>query len=365
MTSLSVEQTYAQLGNFKLEDINVRVKSGEFFVILGPSGAGKTVLLDLIAGFVTPRHGKILLDEVDITHTATEKRRIGYMFQNYALFPNMSVYKNIGFGLRYTKLTDKARRIEDMMSMVGITKLRDRSPPTLSGGEQQRVALARALILEPQVVLLDEPLSALDERSRDVLREELRDVIELFDTTTIFVTHDQTEARLLADRIGVMYDGRLIQIGSIHKIFDEPRDESVASFVGMENLYEGTIVVQQEGLITVDIGNAKIQAIGTDIEGERVAVGIRPENITVALEPSLSSARNSFNGVVRQVLNLGPISKVTVDCGFMVAAYVTNISSQALNLERGREVSVSFKATGVHVMRNKRLPRSAQVATKL
>ncbi|MGZ4920335.1 MAG: ABC transporter ATP-binding protein [Halobacteriota archaeon] len=353
MTSIAVEDAYARLGDFKLHDITVHVKSGEFFVILGPSGAGKTVLLDLVAGFVKPKQGRVLLDDVDITYWPTEKRRIGYMFQDYALFPNKSVYKNIQFGLRYTKLSDKARRIEDMMEMVGITKLRDRSATTLSGGEQQRVALARSLILEPRVLLLDEPLSALDQRARDVLREELRDVIRQFDITALFVTHDQTEARLLADRIGVMNDGCLVQVGSIRQIFDEPRTENIAEFVGMENVYEGVVSAQQDGLITVDIGNAKIQAVGNNKEGERVAVGIRPENITIMLGPAVSSARNTFTGVVRQVLNLGPVNRVFVDCGFMLVAYVTNLSSEALELDRGKEVSAAFKAINVHVMNRK------------
>ena len=350
MTSVAVEGAYARLGDFRLQDISVRVESGEFFVILGPSGAGKTVLLDLIAGFIYPRQGRVLLDGTDISFLPTERRHIGYMFQNYALFPNMSVYKNIQFGLRYTKLADYGRRIEDIMELVGIAKLRDRTPTTLSGGEQQRVALARSLILEPSVLLLDEPLSALDSRSRDLLREELRDVIDRFEITAVFVTHDQTEARLLADRLGVMYDGRLIQSGSVHEVFDKPEDKRVASFVGMENLFEGTVVAQKDGIITADIGNATIEAVANNERGDRVFLGIRPENVTVMLEQVVSSARNTFNGTVKQIFYLGPINKVIIDCGFMLAAYVTNISTETLRLDRGSEVSVAFKATGVNVI---------------
>ena len=320
MTSVAVEGAYARLGDFRLQDISVSVESGEFFVILGPSGAGKTVLLDLIAGFIYPRQGRVLLDGTDISFLPTERRHIGYMFQNYALFPNMSVYKNIKFGLRYTKLADYGRRIEDIMELVGIAKLRDRTPTTLSGGEQQRVALARSLILEPSVLLLDEPLSALDSRSRDLLREELRDVIDRFEITALFVTHDQTEARLLADRLGVMYDGRLIQTGSVHEVFDKPDDKRVASFVGMENLFEGTVVAQKDGIITADIGNATIEAVANNERGDRVFLGIRPENVTVMLEQVVSSARNTFNGTVKQIFYLGPINKVIIDCGFMLAA---------------------------------------------
>jgi molybdate/tungstate transport system ATP-binding protein len=354
MTTVSVEGAHATLGDFKLRDINLKVASGEFFVILGPSGAGKTVLLDLIAGFIYPRQGRVLLDGRDITFLPTERRHIGYMFQDYALFPNRSVYKNIEFGLRYTKLPDHRRRIEEIMELVGVTKLKDRTPTTLSGGEQQRVALARSLILEPTVLLLDEPLSALDTRSRDLLREELRDVVDQVEITALFVTHDQTEARLLADRLGVMCDGRLIQTGSVHQIFDTPADERVASFVGMENLFEAVVVSQEGGIITADIGSATIEAVANNEKGDRVILGIRPENVTVMLEQTVSSARNVFNGTIRQIFYLGPINKVIIDCGFALAAYVTNISTETLRLERGSEVSVAFKATGVNVMSKRR-----------
>jgi molybdate/tungstate transport system ATP-binding protein len=361
MTLIAIQQAYARLGDFRLEDISVSVESGEFFVILGPSGAGKTVLLDLIAGFIYPRQGRVLLDGADISFLPTERRHIGYMFQDYALFPNMSVYKNIEFGLRYAKLPDHKRRVDDIMELVGIAKLRDRTPTTLSGGEQQRVALARSLILEPRVFLLDEPLSALDSQSRDLLREELRDVIDQFEITALYVTHDQTEARVLADRLGVMYGGRLIQTGSVHEVFDKPEDERVASFVGMENLFEGAVVSQKGGIITADIGNATIEAVANNERGDTVILGIRPENVTVMLEQVVSSARNTFNGTVKQIIYLGPINKVIIDCGFLLAAYVTNISTETLRLDRGSEVSVAFKATGVNVI-SKRQKGSLAVA---
>jgi molybdate/tungstate transport system ATP-binding protein len=353
MTAVSVEGAHATLGDFKLRDINLSVASGEFFVILGPSGAGKTVLLDLIAGFVCPHQGNVLLDDADVTHLPTERRRIGYMFQNYALFPNMSVYKNIEFGLAYTKLPNRARRIEEMMDLVGINSLKDRTPTTLSGGEQQRVALARSLILEPRVLLLDEPLSALDARSRNVIREELRDIINQFGITALFVTHNQIDARLLADRLGIMCDGMLVQTGSVHQIFDKPKNERVAAFVGMENLFEGTVVTQQGGIVTVNIGDAMIEAVAHYGKDERVTLGIRPENVTLMLEPAASSARNTFRGTVSQILCLGPVNKVIIDCGFPLAAYITNLSSETLHLKKGTEVTAAFKATGVNIMKKR------------
>jgi molybdate/tungstate transport system ATP-binding protein len=364
MTTVSVEGAHATLGDFKLSNINLRVASGELLVILGPSGAGKTVLLDLIAGFVSPRQGRVLLDGADVTYLPTEKRRIGYMFQNYALFPNMSVYKNVEFGLAYTKFPNHAQRVEEMMDLIEISSLRDRTPTTLSGGERQRVALARSLILEPRVLLLDEPLSALDAHSRDVIREELHDVIRQFEITTLFVTHDQTDARLLADRLGIMYDGTLLQTGSVHQIFDKPQDEKVAAFVGMENLFEGVVVSQEGGIIVADIGSATIEAVANNEKGDTVVVGIRPENITVMLEPAVTSARNTFNGTVRQILYLGPINKVIVDCGFTLAAYVTNISAEKLSLDKGTQVCVAFKATGVNVINGARPASPKAVSNK-
>jgi molybdate/tungstate transport system ATP-binding protein len=359
MTTVTVEDAHATLGDFKLRDINLNVASGEFFVILGPSGAGKSVLLDLIAGFILPRRGRVLLDNVDVTYLPTEKRHLGYMFQHNALFPNMSVYENVKFGLRYTGLPDHQRRTEGMMDLMGIDRLRDRTPRTLSGGEQQRVALARSLIVEPRILLLDEPLSALDTRSRDVLREELRDVVNQFEITALFVTHDQTEARLLADRLGVMCEGQLIQTGSVRQVFDKPRDKRVAAFVGMENIFEGIVVSQEGGIIVADIGNATIEAVADNRKGERILLGVRPENVTVMRERVVSSARNIFNGTIRQILNLGPINKVIVDCGFMLSVYVTNTSTETLGLEKSIEVSVAFKATGVYVISKERHSNAA------
>jgi molybdate/tungstate transport system ATP-binding protein len=353
MTTVTVEDAHATLGDFTLRDINLDIASGEFFVILGPSGAGKTVLLDLIAGFVYPRQGRVMLDDADVTHLPTEKRRIGYMFQNYALFPNMSVYKNIEFGLAYTKLPNHALRIEEMMEQVGISGLRDRTPTTLSGGEQQRVALARSLIIEPRVLLLDEPLSALDACSRDVIREELRDVVNQFGITAMFVTHDQIDARLLADRLGIMYDGKLVQTGSVHQIFDKPENEKVAAFVRMENLLEGRVISQEGGIITVDVHDKTVEAVANNEKDEVVILGIRPENVTLMLEPTVSSARNTFRGTISQILYLGPVNKVIIDCGFPLVAFVTNRSSEALRLDKGTEVTASFKATGVNVMKKR------------
>jgi len=350
MTSVEVQNAYLKLGEFNLQDINLKVESEEFFVILGPSGAGKTVLLDLIAGFSYPKKGKVLLDGEDVTFLPIEKRRIGYMFQDFALFPNMSVFKNIKFGTRYYKIPNVENRIRELMELLDILQLRDRHPTTLSGGEKQRVALARSLILEPKLLLLDEPLSSLDARTKEVLRDEIKETIENVGITTLYVTHDQVEAIVLADRIGIMRDGRLLQIGSSDQIFNTPRDELIARFVGMENIFKGIVKANDDGLISIDVGDTIIEAVSDIAVGKEVTLGIRPENITLQVGETISSARNIFSGKVKQIIPLGPINKVKIDCGFILTAFITKRSSEFLRLSKGREIKALFKASNVYVI---------------
>jgi molybdate/tungstate transport system ATP-binding protein len=350
MTSVDVEHAYVKLGQFTLEDINLRVKSEEFFVILGPSGAGKTVLLDLIAGFTYPSKGKVFIDTDDVTFMPTEKRRVGYMFQDYALFPNMSVYKNIKFGTKYYKISNVEHRVRELMELLDIVPLKDRRPTTLSGGEKQRVALARSLILEPRLLLLDEPLSSLDARAKETVRDELKEIIGNVGITTLYVTHDQVEATVLADRIGIMHNGRLIQTGPSDQVFNHPKDEFIAKFVGMENIFQGVVISNDDGLISIDVGNTIIEAISDVAVGNEVIIGIRPENITLQVGETISSARNIFNGNVKQIIPLGPIYKIKIDCGFSLSAFITKRSSDLLNLSRGKEISALFKASNVYVI---------------
>ncbi|MEI7827284.1 MAG: TOBE domain-containing protein, partial [Euryarchaeota archaeon] len=178
-------------------------------------------------------------------------------------------------------------------------------------------------------------------------------VIKQVEITALFVTHDQTDARLLADRLGIMCDGRLVQAGSVRQIFDSPENEQVAAFVGMENLFEGRVVSQEGGIVTVAVGDTTVEAVADNEKDETVALGVRPENVTLMLEPAVSSARNTFRGTIKQILYLGPVNKVLIDCGFMLAAYVTNRSTETLGLNKGTEVTAIFKATGVNVMRKR------------
>jgi len=226
------------LGDFSLEDVNLEIQPGEFFTILGPTGTGKTVILELIAGLYRLDTGKLLINGVNSESISPEKREIGFVYQDQALFPHLNVYKNIAFGLQIRKVPSLVvkERVKDLADMLGIAHLLGRFPGTLSGGEQQRVALARALIIKPKILLMDEPFSALDPNTKTVLCRELKLVHENYRCTVIHVTHDFKEAVLLADRIGIILNGKVRQIGVPKEVFGKPRDQEVANFLGIEFL---------------------------------------------------------------------------------------------------------------------------------
>jgi len=234
--------------------------------------------------------------------------------------------------------------------MVGLKGYKNRNARTLSGGEAQRVALARSLVLEPEVLLLDEPTANLDPVSTTKIEQLISYVARQRNTTMIMATHDMSQGQQLADRIGVLLDGRLVQTGNATDIFRSPQNEEVAHFVGMENIIEGVIIANNEGIATVNIGGNAIQAVSSYPVGKEVYACIRPEDITLALSSTQSSARNSFQAKVTQVTFLGPLSRVEINCGFRLVALVTKISAEELNLQVGREVYATFKATGVHIM---------------
>jgi len=234
---LKLQNVYKQLGEFHLKDINLEINSGEYFVILGPTGTGKTVVLELIAGMYHPDRGEIYFENENWLNTCPEHRGIGFVYQDYELFPHLTVKENIIFGLKIRKYSSTVinKKLNEMVEMFGIGHLLDRYPSTLSGGEQQRTALARALITSPKILLLDEPLSALDPRSKEVFQQELKRIHQTLKTTTLHVTHDFNEAMYLADRIGVMRNGEIAQVGTPEEIFRRPKDTFVASFVGIKN----------------------------------------------------------------------------------------------------------------------------------
>ncbi len=351
--SLELKGVCKEFGDFKVRDVNLAVGEGEYFVVLGPTGAGKTLLLELIAGFHRPDEGRIYIDGIDVTDEPPEKRRVGYVPQSYTLFPHMTVEENIGFGLkvRGVKKEERQKLVERLMDSMGISKLRGRLPMTLSGGERQRVAIARALAVNPRLLLLDEPLSALDPRTKEPIRRELRRVHEAFGVTVIHVTHDQLEALMLADRLGIMNDGRLVQVGEPREVFLNPKDEFVARFVGFENLFEGEVEAVEGGLARVRVGDLVIEAVGGGPGA--CLVGIRPEDVTVSLKPLSSSARNSFRGRVVEVEDMGALISLSVDVGIPFRALVTKRSFTDMGLRVGSEVYLTFKASSVRLIRAK------------
>jgi len=237
---LKLENVSKRLGDFAINNINLQVDRGQYFVILGPSGTGKTVLLEIIAGFHRPDQGRVYLYDKDITRLPAEARKMGFVYQDYMLFPHMTVKDNILFGARkcfpLSQAMDKMKRLVDLL---GIGHLLDRYPLTLSGGEQQRVALARVLIIEPTILLLDEPLSSLDPNSQEALQLELKRIHEEFETTILHITHDFNEAINLATHVGVMINGTLAQTGTAHEVFSHPNSLEVATFLGIENIIPG------------------------------------------------------------------------------------------------------------------------------
>ena len=336
-----------------VKDFNLKVERGELVTFLGPSGCGKTTTLRMIAGFETPTEGSIRIDGRDVTHLSARRRAIGMVFQAYALFPNMTVERNIAFGL---KVAGKAAaeikaRVDEMLALIKLSDLARRFPHQLSGGQQQRVSLARALAPSPRMLLLDEPLSALDARIRAGLREEIRALQQKLGITTIFVTHDQEEALSISDRIVVMNEGAIEQIGSPGDIYNRPRTRFVASFVGTLNTLEGVVVDPVEGAIRV--GQTMLRARGV-IEGAKAgetrALALRPE--ALRLGPP-ADGDNPLTGVIEDATFLGAIVRlrVRIDGGaLLVDAFNSNGASFP---EPGDKVNVSFSPNDLIVLDNR------------
>ncbi|MFZ2077047.1 MAG: ABC transporter ATP-binding protein [Xanthobacteraceae bacterium] len=297
-------------------DVSLAIRHGEFMTLLGPSGCGKTTLLNLVAGFFSPDGGQILIAGDLVNDVPTYKREIGMMFQNYALFPHMTVMANVAYGLttRHLPKREIARRVEDALALVKLVGLEDRKPRQLSGGQQQRVALARALVIKPKVLLLDEPFSALDKHLRASMQIELREIQRKLGVTTIFVTHDQSEALSLSDRIAVMSEGRIRQVGAPGTVYANPCERFVASFVGDANVLRGRLVSINGTLATVALGDVLVTVPSDPLLGATISAPvdlfIRPEQ----LRPADASEPFATSGtIVSQVYQGGHVD-LYVEC---------------------------------------------------
>jgi len=332
--------------------IDVDIAGGEFFSLLGPSGCGKTTTLRMIAGFEEPTAGKILLDGVDVAHVPPHKRPVNTVFQSYALFPFMNVWDNVAFGLHYTNATkDEAkRRVEEALALVQMQERAKSKPGLLSGGQQQRVALARALVLGPKVLLLDEPLGALDAKLRKTLQIELKSLQERVGITFIYVTHDQEEALTMSDRLAVMADGRIEQVGSPEMVYQEPATSYVADFLGVSNLLDVDVISAGADGTRVKFGETTLTCapgMVTDL-GAAKAV-LRPERIQ--LLPHAQTGPNRVPGMVERLVYLGSTTQVIVRLapGATVQAMVPNTAG-APDWEQGTPVSVHLPSDALRLL---------------
>jgi molybdopterin-binding protein len=340
---------------FELHSINLTIESGEYFAILGPTGAGKTKLLEIIAGLELPASGEVWIDDQNVTAWPPERRRVGFMYQDYLLFPHLTVRKNITFGLHDRPRWEKSQRVDELSQLLGIQHLLDRRVRGLSGGEQQRIALARSLAPKPRVLLLDEPLSALDPQNRVAVRSELVVLQRRFGTTTIHVTHDFEEAMVVADRVAVMNHGEIVQVGAPTEVVQKPNSRFVADFFGLENLFKGEILRRNGGTSPDEqphnaifkSGSLELSVIA-ERDGAAYAV-IRPEDIVVSREAIQSSATNNLRGRIQKIEEKGPLVRLTADVGAPLVALLTKQSVAALGLETGCEAYFSVKATAIHI----------------
>jgi len=329
-----------------VDNVSLRIDRGELFFLLGPSGCGKTTCLRMLAGFLSPESGKILFDGRDVVKTPPHRRNVGMVFQTYALFPHMTVHQNVEYGLRFRKTGrgERDSRVAEMLERTRLEGLARRFPSELSGGQQQRVALARALVIQPDVLLLDEPLSNLDTRLRVEMREEIRRIHKEFRITALYVTHDQDEALSLADRLAVMRDGRIVQAGTPDSIYSRPATEFVAQFVGDTNLLDARAVEKGGGAaLETPLGTVEPAPAGTE-PGRNLRISVRPECVKL-VEPGLgaksaSVAEISFFGSTARL-------RLAVEGGLEIAALAVG---KTLKWREGSEVGVLLEAEDVVVV---------------
>jgi ABC-type Fe3+/spermidine/putrescine transport system ATPase subunit len=328
-----------------VDNVSLEVNKGTFFTLLGPSGCGKTTTLRIIAGLLKPDHGEVYIKGSRVTDTAPYQRNIGMVFQSYALFPYLSVYDNIAFGLRVRHFPkdEMPPLIEEVLGTINLLGLEDRLPKELSGGQQQRVALARALVFKPSVLLLDEPLSNLDLKVRMIMRREIKNLTKRLNTTTINVTHDQGEALSMSDRIGVMDRGELIQVGTPTEIYDHPANQFVANFIGETNFLEAKIARLDNDFVCLKVLDLLVYA-KRDAEphktpkiGEKVLLSVRPEKITIS--KNKQEGKNAFRGRIEEAEYFGSFTKYAVRIGEVSLNCESNSESY---VRRGDEVHVRF-----------------------
>ncbi len=330
---ITIESVTKTFGAFTAVDhVDLRIYKGEMFALVGASGCGKTTLMRMLAGFAEPSAGRILIEDADMTDTPPHERPVNMMFQSYALFPHMTVEENVGYGLRRIRepAALKAKRVREALEMVQMQDFGRRKPHQLSGGQRQRVALARALIRRPKVLLLDEPLSALDKKLREQTQFELMNIQYQVGITFVFVTHDQDEAMALSTRIAVMNRGQVLQVGTPAEIYEFPASRFVADFVGTTNLFEGTVSHCESGLLSMQCAETGTDLLVDDVgrygRGQRLWMSVRPEKIRLSKEPQTGGRLNQLRGTVWELGYLGNRStyRVRTESGKLVTVFAQN-----------------------------------------
>ena len=335
-----------------VKDLNIDIAEGEFLTLLGPSGSGKTTTLMMLAGFETPTNGEIFLKRTPISKIAPYERGIGMVFQNYALFPHMTVQENLAFPLEVRKISkpDAKEKVEKALNMVELGDFGTRFPAQLSGGQQQRVALARALVFEPQLVLMDEPLGALDKNLREQMQYEIKHIHERIGITVVYVTHDQSEALTMSNRIGVFNDGVIQQLSTPDVLYEKPDNAFVAQFIGENNKLTGTVKSVNGQYCEVDLdagGTTKALMINVNSAGQRTQLSVRPERVSVE---SGDSPENKFTGKVEELIYLGDHIRVRLNvCGSN--EFIVKISNEgSISFKEGDNVDLSWSPDDIRAL---------------
>ena len=348
---LEVKDLCVQMGKFFLKNVNLEVRDGEYFVLLGPTGSGKSVLLESIAGLTSITSGEVWINGKDVTDLNLEKRKIGFAFQDYALYRHLSVRDNISFGLMWKnqKQKDIDKAVDKAVELLHLENLLDKRSWTLSGGESQKIALARAISIKPDLLILDEPLSAVDAETKEDYERELRELHDHLGLTTIHVTHSFEEAVALGDRIAVIMDGEILQVGTPEEIFLYPQSEKLARFLMTRNVFAGEITLDANGSKVFSINGTRI-VVNSELEG-KVHISVRPENILLSRGPVDSPGNNCIEGTITRIIDRGTITHIKVDVPPEFTCLALRRSLKELGLSENDRIFLTFEVSDVNVFR--------------
>ena len=354
LTAARLNKVYE--GRSIINDVSIEIRPGESLAIIGPTGSGKTTLIRMLDLLEKPTSGHIYFDGIDVTnnrHNQLEMRRkMAYVQQKPVVF-SMNVFDNVAYGLKWRKFDGNStkNKVKDALELVEMADYASRNAKTLSGGETQRIAIARALVTQPQILFLDEPTANLDPISTSKIEKVIHSVVSEKSIAVVMATHDMVLGQQISNRIGVILEGKLMQVGSPRDVFSSPVNQRVAEFVGIENLLPGEIVSKEENILTIQINGANIQAISDNLAEGPVYALVRPEDIIISSCQIQSSARNVLHGKISKSSEVGPMIRLEIDCGFPLVALITRSSAIELELEAGHSICANFKVNTTHAIR--------------